>query len=123
MLAIRLTIPIALALALSSCGSTPGEKLRPTDPTFANARGDAAATCHEVRAESTPLIVDWNPEERGDLEVAMKQGVAVVHYDCKSVKLLPDCHVEGGYSFLGITKKEQVISIENADQAQANLPL
>jgi len=113
------------AVSLAACGSTPGEKIRPTDPTFANARGGAgdAAACHEVQAESTPLVVDWNPEERGDLEASMKQGIAVVHYDCKSVKLLPDCHPEGTYSFLGITKKEQVISIENADQAQANLPL
>lgn len=109
-------------LVAAGCGTTPGEKVRPKDPTFEGARG-GASSCKDAGDESTPLIVDWNPEERGDLEVAMKQGVAVFHHDCKTTKLLQDCKVEGPYSFLGITKKEQVIAIENADQAQANLPL
>jgi hypothetical protein len=116
------TLLFLLAALATACGPTVGEAVRPNDPTFAGARG-GNAECHQVEAEGTPLIVDWSPEERSDLEVAMKQGVAVVHYDCNSIKLLQDCHVEGGYNFLGVTKKEQVISIENADQAQANLPL
>jgi len=112
------------SIGLLSCGgATPGERVRPADPTFAQARGGAPAVCHEVQADSTPLVVDWTPEERGDLEAAMKQGVAIFHYDCKTVKLLPDCKIEGSYGFLGITKKEQVITLDNADQAQANLPL
>jgi hypothetical protein len=112
-------------LAGTACGTkNTGELIRPTDPTFNDARGgkQTPAVCHNVQAEGTPLIVDWEPEERGDLEVAMRQGVAVVHYDCKSIKLLPDCHPEGGYGFLGMNNKEQVIAIDNADQAQANLP-
>jgi hypothetical protein len=109
---------------VAGCGSTAGEVVRPKDPTFQEAaRGGPAPVCHEVTDEGTPLIVDWNPEERGDLEAAMKQGVAVVHFDCNSIKVLQDCHVEGAYGFLGITKKEQVITLDNADQAQANLPL
>ena len=106
-------------------GHTAGEKVRPQDPTVAHARGDegAPAVCHEPSAEGTPLIVDWKPEERGDLEAAMKKGVAVVHYDCKSLKVLPDCHPPGKYAFLGTTKREQLISLQNADDAQANLPL
>lgn len=108
---------------VAGCGGTPGEMVRPADPTFEGAARGAAPVCHEVTDEGTPLIVDWNPEERGDLEAAMKQGVAVVHFDCTSIKVLQDCHVEGAYGFLGITKKEQVITLDNADQAQANLPL
>ncbi len=110
----------------AACGTkNTGEQIRPQDPTFNNARGgakDPPAVCHNVQAEGTPLIVDWEPEERGDLEVAMKQGVAVVHYDCKGIKLLPDCHPAGAYGFMGMNKKEQMIAIDNADQAQANLP-
>jgi TPR repeat protein len=67
--------------------------------------------------------VDWKPEERADLEVAMRQGVAVVHYDCNSFHLLADCHPGGTYGFVGVTRKEQVISLQNADEAKANLPL
>ena len=114
-----------LLFAGGACGSkNTGEQIRPKDPTFDTARGGGAppSVCHNVQAEGTPLIVDWQPEERGDLEVAMKQGVAVVHYDCKGIRLLPDCHPPGLYGFLGMNTKEQMIAIENADQAQANLP-
>jgi hypothetical protein len=48
--------------------------------------------------------------------------VAVVHYDCQGIKVLTDCHADGRYGFIGTTKKEQLISLENADQVQANLP-
>jgi hypothetical protein len=110
-------------LTLSACGA--GEAVRPKDPTYASATGGQAgggAICHDVKADGAPLIVDWRPEDRGDLEVAMKQGVAFVHYDCNSIKLLPDCHADGVYGFIGTTRKEQVISLKNADEAKANLP-
>jgi hypothetical protein len=119
-----LLLGLGVLATTGGCGKTPGEGIRPNDPAFGGARGEKApAVCHEVPEEGTPLVVGWSPEERGDLEAAMQQGVAVVNYDCKSVMLLPDCHLDGKYGFIGITKKEQVISIENADRAQANLPL
>ncbi len=114
------------ALALSSvaaCGA--GEAARPGDPTYAGATGGetgGGAICHDVKADGTPLIVDWRPEDRGDVEVAMKRGVAFVHYDCNSIKLVPDCTAPGTYGFIGMTKKEQVINLANADEAKANLP-
>ena len=52
----------------------------------------------------------------------MKQAIAVVAYDCKSVRVLPDCRVEGTYGYIGIAKKEQVLRLEGADELQANLP-
>jgi hypothetical protein len=112
-------------VSLCACGA--GEAIRPQDPTYAGASGgDTLAHgpgCHDVGSDGSPLIVDWKPEERGDLEVAMRQGVAVVHYDCNSFRLLADCHPRGTYGFVGITKKEQIISLANADEAKANLPL
>jgi hypothetical protein len=114
---------VAGVLLLTACGA--GEAIRPKDPTYTGAAGvDPAggAICYDVKADGSPLIVDWRPEDRGDLEVAMKQGVAVVHYDCKTIKLLPDCHADGVYGFVGTTRKEQVISLKNADEAKANLP-
>jgi hypothetical protein len=68
-------------------------------------------------------VVDWKPEQRGDLEVAMKDGVAIFSYSCHKIQLLGDCHLEGSYGFLGITRKEQVVRLENADELKANLPL
>jgi hypothetical protein len=108
---------------LTACGA--GEAVRPTDPTYATAAGVASsggAICHDVKADGAPLIVDWRPEDRGDLEVAMKQGVVLVHYDCNTLKIVADCHAEGVYGFVGMTRKEQVISLTSADEVKANLP-
>src|SRR5262249_45972102 len=93
--------------------------------TFAGAMGEPGAgggTCHDVESYGEPLVVDWKPEQRGDLEVLMKDGVAVVAYSCKGLKLLKDCKVDGKYGFLGMTKKEQIVRLQNGDEVKANLP-
>jgi TPR repeat protein len=119
----RNALVLSTLVLLPACGAgKAGEAVRPTQITGSDAIGGAPATCHQVGDEGTPLIVDWAPEDRSDLEVAMKQGVAVVHYDCSSIKVLGDCHVDGTYGFVGTTRKEQVIAIDNSDEAQANLP-
>jgi TPR repeat protein len=53
----------------------------------------------------------------------MKDGVAVVAYSCEAIKLLADCHIDGSYGFTGMTTREQVVRLENADEVRANLPL
>jgi TPR repeat protein len=53
----------------------------------------------------------------------MKDGVAVVAYSCDAIKLLPDCHIDGSYGYIGMTTREQVVRLENADEVRANLPL
>ena len=53
----------------------------------------------------------------------MKGGLAVVSYDCKSLKVLNGCKVEGTYEFAGVSRKEQVVQMTSADELAANLPL
>lgn len=53
----------------------------------------------------------------------MREGVAVVEYSCEGIRLLKDCHIEGSYGFIGMTRKEQVVRLQNADEVRANLPL
>lgn len=76
-----------------------------------------------IEGTGEPLVVDWKPHQRGDLEVAMKEGVAVVAYDSHGLKLLRDCHVDGNYGFIGMTIKQQLVRLESADEVRANLPL
>lgn len=52
----------------------------------------------------------------------MLQGVAVVTYDCKQLRLLNECRVEGQYGFLGLSKREEVVQLVDADEIRANLP-
>lgn len=53
----------------------------------------------------------------------MKEGVAVVAYDCKSLRVLSGCSVVGGYRFTGVSRKEEVVRMQNSDELSANLPL
>ena len=69
------------------------------------------------------MIVDWQPEQRGDLEVSMRDGLVVVGYDAQGFRLLRDCHVNGTYGFMGMTRRERVVRLESADDVRANLPL
>ncbi len=111
----------ALSTAAPACKSGgAADAIRPNDPSYAAATG--AGECRSVDAGGAPLVVDWRPEDRGDLEVALRSGIAVVHYDCQSLRVLPACTVEGSYAFMGMTTKEQVVRLESADEVRANLP-
>jgi TPR repeat protein len=114
---------IVWALAGAGCGTgAAAEAIRPADPTANKALGEAA--CHEVEATAAaePLVVDWKPEQRGDLEEAMHDGVAVVAYSCQGIKLLKECKLDGNYGYLGMTRREQVVRLSNSDELRANLP-
>ena len=111
-------------LVAAGCG--PGgaaEKVRPKDPTAAGALDEGGTgTCHQIEKRGEPLVVDWKPEQRADLEEAMHDGVAIASYTCQGIKLMKDCRLEGNYGFLGMTKREQVVRLENSDEVRANLP-
>ncbi|EYF05680.1 tetratricopeptide repeat protein [Chondromyces apiculatus] len=105
----------------AGCGAgAPAEAIRPKEASSAEALGEAE--CRDVSAGGEPLVVDWKPDQRGDLEIAMREGVAVVSYSCEGMKLLKDCHIDGNYGFMGMTRKEQVVRLQGADELRANLP-
>jgi len=113
---------VAPMLLLAACG--PGgaaQTVRPADPTAAGALKEG--TCHDVSGGGEPLVVDWKPEQRGDLEIAMREGIAVVSYSCEGINLLKDCRIDGNYGYLGMTRKEQVVRLADSDEVRANLPL
>ena len=121
---------VALAAVVLSCGAPNlGDALRPPAPTAQRALGEpnsgAGTRCAE-NAAAEPLVVDWRSNERQALELAMKGGIAVVAYDCKSIRLLEDCHVASpatpAYTFAGVTTTEDGVQLTTADELAANLP-
>ncbi len=52
----------------------------------------------------------------------MKQGLAVVAYDCQAARVLRDCRVDGSYGFVGVATKEQLIRLRGTDELRLNLP-
>ncbi|MDQ3367743.1 MAG: hypothetical protein M3680_20155, partial [Myxococcota bacterium] len=118
---------VLLVVLVSGCpGSTPAQTVQPTVPTVAGAdpgmRGPTIEAC-KTPARHDLMVVDWSPEARGDLEVAMKEGVAVLAYDCRSAKLVPACSIVGTYGYIGTTRREKKIEMTTSDEVAANLPV
>lgn len=110
------------ALVLAGCGAgAAAEGVRPDDPTAGGALGEGE--CGDVSKGGEPLVVDWKPEQRGDLEIAMKDGIAVVSYSCTGIKILTECKLDGEYGYIGMTTREQVVRLQNGDEVKANLPV
>lgn len=123
-IATRAATACALSLALIASAGCPAggaaKTIRGKAPTTTDATG-GSDKC-EPSGSYDALAVDWDPELRGDFEVAMKQGVAVVSYDCQSLRLLEECSIDGGYGYIGMTRKEKVIKMKDEDEVKANLP-
>jgi hypothetical protein len=112
----------ALALVAAGCGANnAASKLRDEAPTVDGAMHDdhGGGSCTGV---DKPLVVDADESLRGDIEVAMTKGIAIVAYDCKQIRLLA-CKATGDYSFTGFTTQQKTIQLNNADEIKANLPL
>lgn len=106
-----------------SCGGSVGNAVRPEEFTGADALGGVDVTCAASKG-AEPLLVDLPGEMRGELEAQFRQGVAVVSYDCKSLRVLTECKVESGsYRFSGWTMKSNVVQMKGRDELKANLPL
>lgn len=120
------TISVFVLLAAGCGGPSVADAVRPKAASASEALGEPSQAggtiCRDVTDGGRPLVVDWKPEQRGDLEVAMSQGIAVMAYDCRKMELLPDCAVDGSYGFKGVVLKQQVIRLQDEDEIRANLP-
>lgn len=115
-----MTCALVALVSSTACGPrTAASSVRPQDPTAAETLHES---CSDVSGSSQPLIVDWKAHERADLEEAMSGAVAVVAYDCHMLRLLRDCHADGSYGTLTVSRKEEVVELENADEIRTNLP-
>lgn len=117
---LRLTLLLLLA-GSSACGPSIGERVAPKPSTYADASG-ADTSCNPADEHAAPLVVDSKAEQRAELEVAMKRGIAVVAYDCKRLRVLGDCHLDGEYEFMGVSPKEELIRLESSADVELNLP-
>jgi uncharacterized protein len=118
---------LALGLALAGCPSgKAAQVVQPEPPKVGTA--DPSMKPPSIEACKTAerhdlMVVDWTPELRGDLEVAMKEGIALVSYDCRSLKLASACSLEGSYGYIGTTRREKKIEMSSSDEVAANLPV
>jgi uncharacterized protein len=133
----RLRSPFALALPLlAACpAGKAAQVVQPDVPSVADAErkqggtnapaggaGRGAAACTSA-GRADLMVVDWQPEMRGDLEVAMKEGLVVVKYDCASIELVSACSLDGSYGYIGTTRRDKKIEMNSKDEIAANLPV
>ncbi|MEE2786117.1 MAG: tetratricopeptide repeat protein [Myxococcota bacterium] len=114
---------ILALLAMAGCGGGQvAQQVKPTRLTSSNVM-EETQVCTQSKDEAELLVVDLPASRRADLEVMMSEGLAAVKYDCRALKLLKSCHIEGGYAYKGTVLKEELIRLENQDEIEANLPL
>lgn len=107
-------------LAAAGCRSTEGGGLGPKPPVFAP---DGQAKCGVGKSQSEPLIVEWPSAERTELEALAHKGVVVVAYHGCEMRVLPRCRAPGAYAYTAITRKRDVVTITDADELYANVPV
>ncbi len=113
---------VAAALAAAACGRAGGPLPPPDAPQLVDETDPERARVTMAKRPSAPMTVDWQPESRTDLEVIKRQGPAVVRFDPKRFELLPGCHGVGAYSYVGVTPKEQNITLRSKAELHTNLP-
>ena len=117
----RTAATIGWILLVGHAGACNGFKR--AEPKTANeALGEKGPECGAISDYATPLVVDLDAAARGDMEIAMREGIGVVAYDCDRFELLKDCIVEGDYAFMGYEKKEDVVRLSDSDELFLNLP-
>jgi hypothetical protein len=112
---------LVVALSASACGGgNAASKL--ANPPGLEIKGQAK--CGVAKSQSRPLIVEWPSADRGELESrARNHGVVVVHYAGCEMRVLDRCTVPIRYGYTGITRKRDRVTMRDADELYANVPL
>lgn len=111
-----------MLVALMSLAGCPADRAPPS-VAAPEPQAQQIRDCHILNAQTEPLVIDLQDAERAQLELALRKGPAVVRADCeRGVQLLPQCEVEGDYSYVGFTQRERVTQLRNQAEVKANLP-
>jgi TPR repeat protein len=107
---------LLVAGLLAGCGSNnAGSQVKPGELKASSALGGG---CSDL-GTATPLIVDM--PDRSIIEGAMQDGVVFVNYDCNTLTILEDCRLSGEYTYSGLSRSEELVSLENNDEVSGNL--
>ena len=103
---------------LVACGATPA----PRGPGQERARAIAEAVDGKEVTSTEPLVVGFRPEDRANLEVAMREGLAVVAVRGASLQVLRGCRGAGDYGVVAVVPKEHSVRIADEQELRANMP-
>src|SRR5262245_20607914 len=109
----------SLLLALVGCGSGTAAKAVRDDVPKAE-RAVTAEPCL-VGQEAQPWTFDMDNTTRGALFNAMKDGLVLVSFDCKQLKVMTRCDVPGDYRYGGYPVAFDVLDFKDSDELKASI--
>jgi hypothetical protein len=107
---------LLLCLSLAACATTKQSATPPSLP-------DRYAKCSIQKSQSRPLIVEWPSTDRASLESLSKRGLVAVRYTGCEMEVLTRCKVKGEYKYTPVTLQSERITIDDADELYANIPV
>ena len=119
--------PLALlALSLTFVACAPSLPSQPaSDPAHAELPSQFRNKCDAAKGQLQPLIVEWSAPDRATLEAQARHAQLVVHYEGCQLEVLRACTVPAkfAYKYTAITPKDELITINSADQLYASIPV
>ncbi len=107
------------AALLCACGGSLAKDLaKPPDLDIPD-----QSKCKVSQSQARPLIVEWPSADRGALEAQLGKGTVVVRYQGCEMEVLRHCQAPGAYDYVPITRKHDRITMRDADDLYANVPL
>jgi len=79
--------------------------------------------CGVAKSQSHPLIVEWPSSDRLELETRARQGIVAVRYVGCEMSVLERCSIAAKYNYVGGTRKQDELDINDEDDLYANLPV
>jgi hypothetical protein len=87
------------------------------------ALGSDVGKCRVAASQQSPLVTEWPASEKANLEVLSHSGAIAVAYSGCSLRVLPECRMRGAYHWQRTTPSTDSLSINDADDLYAKLPL
>jgi len=110
---------LSLSLLAAACGGV--ELIPRAEAPSAPTQG--LTRCSIAASRTNPLVTEWPASEKANLEVRLREGAVAVAYSGCDMRIVPECHVGGGYQWLRTTVATDVIEIRNEDELYAKLPI
>ncbi len=105
------------AVLLPACGAAELPRARaPSAP-------DADARCRAAARGESPLVTEWSPAEKSNLQARLRSGGLAVEFTGCSMRPITSCSVRGSYRWQRTTLSSEAIEIHSQDDLFAKLPL
>lgn len=110
---------LVVSMAVASCTPPPPEA--PSAPEF-----DPKIVFRDLsRGSSRPMVVDWSPDDRAELEARTGRGAILVRVTENGIEPLWDCAIPDGsrYEFTGVSPKRDRVDARSDAELAANFPM